>query len=414
MAPGKKEIAMKIRKLVLKEMFQRNSQLASSLVAITLGIAVIVGIKNISVFSEKAVSRELDALGTNVLILPKSATVQNYYSADFQDDEIPEDYVNLLVNSDIQGIDNLSPKLSMPVEIGAYNTVLTGILPKNEFKSKAIWQGTLGIFSKPEGCGDVVDIFNLNNSKKNLVRKRVIDDLDSHAILVGADIANILKLAEGDSVQFSGATFHVEAILPMTGTVDDNRIFAHLHTVQKLAEKPARLNVIEIVGCCSEISKGLIQKLNKLLPDAKVVTITQIVQTQLNTNKMMNKLSLIMLVIIVIIGGASIANYMFANVYERRREIGILTAMGARAGWITQVFLLKSLYIGVAGGLIGYILGTIMAVVLGPKLAGIPVLPVPVYAVYGLIISVAISLSASILPIVRATKVDPFIIMRED
>ncbi len=405
---------MKIRKLVLKEMFQRNSQLISSLTAITLGIAVIVGIKNISVFSEKAVSRELDALGTNVLILPKSATVQDYYSADFQDEEIPEDYVNVLVNSDIQGIDNLSPKLSIPIEIGAYKTILTGILPKNEFKSKAVWQGTLGIFSKPEGCGEVTDILNLNNSKKNLVRKRVIEDLDSHAILVGADIADFLKIKEGDSLQILGTSFNVEAILPMTGTVDDNRIFAHLHTVQNLGEKTARLNVIEIVGCCSEISKGLIQKLNKLLPDAKVVTITQIVQTQLNTNKMMNKLSLIMLVMIIIIGGASIANYMFANVYERRREIGILTAMGAKTGWITKVFLLKSLFIGIAGGLIGYVLGTIMAVILGPKLAGIPVLPIPIYAVYGLLISIVISLTASILPIVKAAKVDPFIIMREE
>ena len=405
---------MKIRELVLKEMFQRNSQLVSSLLAITLGIAVIVGIKNISVFSEKAVSRELDALGTNVLILPKSATVQDYYSADFQDEEIPEDYVNMLVNSDIQGIDNLSPKLSIPIEIGVHKTILTGILPKNEFKSKAVWQGTLGIFSRPEGCGDVADIFNLGNSKKNLVRKRVIDDLDSHAILAGADIANILKLGEGDSIQILDTTFHVEAILPMTGTVDDNRIFAHLHSVQNLSGKTARLNVIELVGCCSEISKGLIQKLNKLLPDAKVVTITQIVQTQLNTNKMMNKLSLIMLVMIIIIGGASIANYMFANVYERRREIGILTAMGAKTGWITKVFLLKSLFIGIAGGLIGYILGTIMAVILGPKLAGIPVLPMPIYALYGLLISIVISLTASILPIVKAAKVDPFIIMREE
>lgn len=127
---------MKIRKLVFKEAFQRSNQLVSSLTAITLGIAVIVGIKNISVFSEKAVSRELDSLGANVLILPKSATVQDYYSADFQEEEIPEAYVDVLVNSDIQGLDNLSPKLSIPVEINGRKTVLTGILPKSEFKWK--------------------------------------------------------------------------------------------------------------------------------------------------------------------------------------------------------------------------------------------------------------------------------------
>lgn len=405
---------MNIRKLVLKEIKQRGNQLISSLLAITLGIAVIVGIKNITVYSEKAVSRELDALGANVLILPKSATVQDYYSADFQDEEIPEAYVQTLINSDIQGIDNLSPKLSYPVAIQGHKTILTGILPKNEFKSKAVWQGTLGIFSRPEGCGTVTSILDITDSKRSLVRKRVIDDLPDDAILVGADIASTLKLQEGDSVSVQGNLFHVEAILPMTGTVDDNRIFAHLHAVQKMRGKDSTLNVIEIVGCCSEISKGLIQKLNKLLPDAKVVTITQIVQTQLNTNQIMSKLSLIVLVIIIIIGGASIANYMFANVYERRREIGILTAMGARPGWIARVFLFKSLLIGLVGGIIGFILGTLLAVILGPKLAGIPVLPIPIYALYGLIISVAISLTASILPVRKATRVDPYVILQEE
>jgi putative ABC transport system permease protein len=405
---------MKVIKLVLKEMIQRGNQLFASLLAITLGIAVIVGIKNISFFSEKAVSRELDSLGANVLILPKSATVQDYYSADFQGEEIPEEYVNVLTNSNLQGIDNLSPKLSVPVEIKGHKTILTGILPKNEFKSKAAWQGTLGIFSRPEGCGTVAEIPGFTDGKKNLVRKRVIDDLAENRVLAGYEIATGLKIREGDNIIIRGKPFKVETVLPATGTVDDNRIFAHLHAVQKLMNKKSTVNVIEIVGCCSAISKGLVQSINKLLPDAKVVTITQIVQTQLNTNNIMNKLSLIMLVIIVIIGGAGIANYMFANVFERRREIGIMMAMGAKPGWIVKVFLLKSLFIGIAGGIVGYLLGTVMAIVLGPKLAGIPVLPMPLLGLYGVFISVTISLVASILPVIKATRVDPFVIMQEE
>jgi putative ABC transport system permease protein len=292
--------------------------------------------------------------------------------------------------------------------------VLTGILPKNEFKSKATWQGALGVFSRPEGCGAVPNIPGLTDSRKTQVRKRVIDDLAENAVLVGGDIAQTLKLQGGDSLRLLNRAFVVDAVLPVTGTVDDNRIFAHLYTVQGLTNRKSVLNVIEIVGCCSEISKGLIQKLNKLLPDAKVVTITQIVSTQINTNKMMNDLSLLLLIVIVVIGGASIANYMFANVYERRREIGILTAMGAKPAWIVKLFLLKSLFIGIAGGILGYVLGTLIALVLGPRLAEIPVLPIPVLAVYGIALSVLVSLTASIWPIVRATKVDPHVIMQEE
>ena len=405
---------MKIRQLVVREIFQRNNQLISSLIAVSLGIAVIVGIKNISLFSEKAVSSELDSLGANILILPKSASVQDYYSADFQNSEIPENYVNTLTDSDLKGIDNLSPKLSMPIEIKGRKAILTGILPRSEFKSKAMWQGALGIFSKPEGCGTVAPIPGLTDSRKTIVRKRVIDDLGKNALLVGADVASDLKISEGDSLNFMNNTFKVEAILPETGTVDDSRLFTHLHTVQKIAGKDSLIHVIEIVGCCSAISGGLIEKINKLLPDAKVVTITQIVQTQLNTNTMMTKLSSILLIIILIVGGASIANFMFANVYERRREIGIFMAMGAGSAWIAAIFLLKAVIVGLIGGILGYFTGTILAVILGPKIAGIPVLPIPLYAIYSILISVVLSLLASIIPAIKATRVDPVVILQEE
>ncbi len=66
---------MRLRTLVLREIFERKSQLLTSFLAILLGITVIVSIKNISYYSEKAVAREMDSLGANVLVLPKSATL---------------------------------------------------------------------------------------------------------------------------------------------------------------------------------------------------------------------------------------------------------------------------------------------------------------------------------------------------
>ena len=169
-------------------------------------------------------------------------------------------------------------------------------------------------------------------------------------------------------------------MLPQTGTIDDSRIFAHLHRVQELSGKGTVINAIEIVGCCQEISKGLVQKINRLLPDAKVVTITQIADAQIKMNQMMSRLSLIFLAIIVFVGGASIANYMYANVFERRREIGTLMALGANSILIQRIFMLKAFALGFVGGVCGYLLGTVLAVILGPKLAGVPVLPMPMLA----------------------------------
>jgi putative ABC transport system permease protein len=405
---------MKIRQIVQKELFQRNNQLISSLIAVSLGIAVMVAIQSTTHYSEKAVAGELDALGANILLLAKDATVQDYYSADFQQSEIPESYVSILTNSGLQGLDNLSPKFSLPVEVGSRKATLTGILPRNEFKSKATWQGALGIFSKPENCGIIANIPGITDTTRTQVRKRVIEDLAADAMLVGADVASSLGVKEGDSITVLGKRFFVEAKLPITGTVDDGRLFAHLHTVQKLAGKDSVLHSIEIVGCCSAISKGLIQQVNKLLPDAKVVTISQIVTTQIRANTVMKRISLIMLVVILIVGGASIANYMFANVYERRREIGIYMAMGANSPWILKLFLLKALIIGLAGGIFGYSIGSVLAMILGPRIAGVTVFPLPMYAVYSVLNSTIIAFAASAIPAIKATKVDPSTIMNEE
>lgn len=405
---------MNIRTLVRREIFERKKQLITSFFAIFLGITAIVSIKNTTFYSEKAVAGQLDALGANILILPKSASVQDYYSADMQEEDFPEEYVDRLVMSDLKGLDNLSPKLSVPVTIGGRSYSLTGILPKQEFQAKAMWQGA-GIFSRPEGCGVAVDVplGNYSAQRETQVRKRIIETLGYDEVLLGADVAATSALKEDDSLQIMGDKFSVIAILPQTGTVDDSRIFAHLHTVQKMTGKGSVVNAIEIVGCCSEISKGLVQKINKLLPEAKVVTIAQVVDTQIRTNRLMSRLSMIFLIIIILVGGASIANYMYANVYERRREIGTLIALGADSSLILKIFLTKALILGFAGGVGGYLLGTVLAVTLGPRLAGVPIMPLPVLLVWATGISVILALIASYFPARNASKLDPCATLQE-
>ncbi len=398
---------MNLHTLVFREIFERKSQLITSFVAILLGITVIVSIKNISFYSEKAVARELDALGANILVLPKSATLQNYYSADMQDEELPEEYVTQLATSGLEGLDNISPKLSAAVSVRGTTCTLTGILPKSEFQSKAAWQGA-GIFSRPAGCGAVAQMPGSEApAKETLVRKRVIDTLGPEEALVGSEMGTRLRLKENDQFEVLGHKLRVIALLPQTGTVDDSRVFAHLHTVQEALGKGPVINAIEIVGCCQQISMGLVAKLNQALPDAKVVTVAQVVDTQIKTNRMMSGLSMVFLSIIVLVGGASIANYMYANVYERRREIGTLLALGAAPETIVRMFLLKALLLGVSGGVGGFLLGTVLATVFGPRVANVSVWPMPSLLFWAVLISAAITLVASLLPARNASRLDP-------
>lgn len=405
---------MKWNTLVFRELLQRKNKLVTSGLAIILGIAVIVTINTIATYSEKAVAKELDALGANILILPPNATLVDYYSADLQTGELPEEYVTLLTVSNLEGLDNLSPKLSIPVKVGEKQVTLTGILPKNEFQSKASWQGA-GIFSRPKSCGNVTDIFGLTNQapQETLVRKRVIETLEPDEVLVGSDVAEHLQLQEGHQIFLLNSAFKVSAVLPQTGTIDDSRIFAHLHTVQDLTGKEAVVNAIEVVGCCEQISQGLVAKINYLLPEAKIVTISQVVDTQVRTNQLMRSLSTLFLVVIVAIGGAGIANDMYNNVYERRKEIGTLMALGASSFTVLRIFLIKALILGLIGGLGGYVVGTLCAMILGPLFAGVPVLPILPLLLWSVVISTLISLIASYFPARYATRLDPSVVLQE-
>lgn len=395
-------------RIVIRELFERKSQLITSFMAILLGIAVIVSIKTMTHFSRSAVAEELDNLGANALIIPKSSTVNDYYRSDFAEEVIPESYVDDITLSSLQGILNLSPKLTKPVTISGKTINLTGVLPKDEFKMPPSWQVSGNIFTEPEICGSKAPL-----SKGNKVRRKIIDSLDSDKVIAGSEAARLLNLREGSQLDISGRKFTVQEIYPETGTVDDTRILAHLHVVQDMFKTGSVVNVIEIVGCCNEIKKGLIDGLNKLLPDAKVVTINQIVKTQQNTNEMLNNFSLIFLIIIVLVGGVSIANYMFSNVQERRKEIAILLSIGAVPGRILSIFLLKALLLGLAGGITGYFVGTVMAMVLGPKVAGIAVYPLISLSGWSIVVAVGISLISSLIPAAQAARLDPVEIFQE-
>lgn len=402
---------MKLMNLTFKELLHRKSQLFSGLLAITLGIGVIVGIRTISVVSEKAVAVNLDNLGANILVLPQSTSVDNYYSADIDAPTFPEEYVEKLVTSTLPGVDNLSPKLTRRVNIGTEKVVLTGILPKSEIASKPIWQQG-GII------GETVSASCAPSSPKEYadekLQRKGIDTLANYDCFVGSNIASKLNLKEGGELIILDQKFKIVKFLPETGTVDDDRVFANLQAVQDLLGTGEQISAIEIMGCCSEISDGLLSKMRNILPDTRITTIGQIVSTQIETNNLMNKISLVFLIIILFVGGISIGNYIWANVNERKKEIGILRMIGYHKKHIYYILLLKAMIMGLVGGIAGYILGTIAAFWLGPQFAGIEVNTIYSLILVSILISVFISIVGSIIPAYLAGKIEPFSNMQED
>ena len=128
----------------------------------------------------------------------------------------------------------------------------------------------------------------------------------------------------------------------------------------------------------------------------------------------MSNLSMVFVAVIVLVGGASIANYMYGNVYERRREIGTLMALGAGSGFVLKMFLMKALLLGLAGGVARLCAGHDPCAASWTQ--GWPesiVLPMPTLVLWAIGISVLIALVASYFPARRAARLDPFATLQE-
>jgi putative ABC transport system permease protein len=405
---------MNLRMLVWRELLERPTAMLTSALAILLGVCALVAIRHVTVFSEREVGHQLESLGANLLVLPKDATLQDYYSADRSEHTLPESHVASILLANLPGVERLSPRLCTTAQLDGREVTLTGILPQAEFQAKAVWQSVKLFSNKHDGCKKAAHGPKTYDAPpEELASARSIDQLQGKEAVIGADVADLSKRKAGDTLTLLGETFQVLAVLPRTGTIDDSRVFAHLHTVQELTNAGEVVNAIEVMGCCEDAAGSLAPALAELLPDAKVVSISQIVSTQVGINRLMSQMSLFVLAILVVIGGASVASTISANVRERRREVGTLLALGATPGLVAWMFLLKAWALGLVGGISGSLLGLLVALLLGSQWAGIQVAPLPDLIAVAVIVAMAISTLAALWPARSAARLDPCVCFQE-
>ncbi len=108
----------------------------------------------------------------------------------------------------------------------------------------------------------------------------------------------------------------------------------------------------------------------------------------------------------LLVGGVGIANIMVISVYERRGEIGLRRAMGARRRHIGGQFVLESALLAGAGGLAGVALGIAFTAV-AARVARYSLSIPPSAPVAGLIAAGAVGVLAGIYPALRAARLSP-------
>jgi len=319
---------MNILKLVSKNLLRRKGRFVFTLLGITIGMASFVALLALGGNMQGEVKKQASMLGANLIITPKNWCAYDQISI-LTGNSLPESlqYDVFEKVSGIQGITAV-PYLTQKTAIQNNPVSLTGILP-NESKEFKGWEVKEGHY---------------------------FSSSDQRAVVLGSGIASQFDLSVNDTLTIRGVRFPVIAVLKETGGNDDINIYLPLTVVQEIYEVG---DYISFIGAKVDDMVTMDSYIAAILDVANVSVTTdkQLLDSVLSILGSVNVTLQLIAVVAVIAAAFGIINTMMTAIYERRREIGILRAIGSKSSVIFKIFILESGLYGLLGGIIGVVVG---------------------------------------------------------
>lgn len=379
---------MKILDITLGNLKRRKLRALLLLLSIVIGVASSVFLFTTTRSMERDVADKIDQFGSNLLILPKTGEALSFGGVIVGTS--PGEELDISMVTQMRTIKNnetlatISPKLLGEAKVQDKQVLLVGVQFPDELRLKKWWK----IDGLPE---------------------RQLPE--TQEILIGSEVAQVLKLKPQQQVQIKGQEFRVGGVIQPTGSLEnDQAIFMDLNLLQKIENKPTAISLIEAAAFCYTCPiEDVSMQLSEKLPEAKVTALQSTLESRDDTVAKFSILATIISVILLITSGFVVAMSLAGAVKEQTRDIGVFRAIGFRKKHILMMFFYEVSLVSVAGGLIGYALGMGLAIQFGSALAQMTLqVPFqPILALYSILAALVISLLASIYPALKATKLDP-------
>lgn len=325
-------------RMILREMQRSKLNTLFCLFTVTVAVSVFVALLSITQDSVDATRRMMKDMGFNLLITAQGVDPARYQALDFEGPDMPEDYVDQLVKGTSLA-QHIVGKYQKTVQVNGCTIVLTGVLAEK---------------TEAGGMKPMPTAYDVPDGK----------------ILVGPAAARALKLAKDGKLTILGKEFTVKRVLEEAGMIpEDIRVFAPLHQVQELLGKKGRVNAIDALACqcpasAKDIAAYLTKGIQEVVKDVEVHPYQSILLARHQQRVLMDRIALAAVSVVMIASAAAIWGLTHQNVRNRRREIGVLRALGVDDARIAALFLGKILIYSVAGALLGTMMGQFLARVL--------------------------------------------------
>ena len=172
----------------------------------------------------------------------------------------------------------------------------------------------------------------------------------------------------GQNVRLETIPLKIVGTLKEKGGEDDNFMYVPYTTVQRRMNGIRYLNAIYASAATEEVSAAAVDEIKAIVRDRhnirkgdaddfEVMSMTEMLES---LNEILGILTMVLSCIAgisLVVGDIGIMNIMYVSVTERTREIGLRMSIGAKSRHIMMQFLIESVIISIAGGLIGVALG---------------------------------------------------------
>ena len=163
---------------------------------------------------------------------------------------------------------------------------------------------------------------------------------------------------------------------------------------------------------CSPYISSIAFQIKTVLPGTEVRTIRRVADTEGNLLSRVSTLLWIVTLTALIAAALAVAATSATTVLERRREVGVMKALGATNTLVAGIFLAEQLLLAVAGASMGFVLGALLARSLGSSIFGTPASPRLILFPIVLGLAAIVAFTGSLIPLRRAAHFNPAPILR--
>jgi putative ABC transport system permease protein len=408
--------------------------------ALALGMAVATATLEVALDVGDRLAREFRSLGANLLVTPATDTLPlEIGGVDYR----PVDAGAYLPEGDLgklktifwrNNIVGFAPFLDVPVEIASPSA--HGNQAARTGREILIGTWYSHSVDVPDGSKFVTGVSATDPWWH--VDGRWFSD-GAQETLIGSEFARRKNLRVGDTLSVrSGQRAHTLAItgIVSTGGREDNAILAPLEVAQDLAARPDRYRRLLVSALtkpadafserdpskmtpveydrwyCSPYIASISHQMQQELPGIEVRAIRQVAEGE---GRILTRVgSLMWLVTFAALFAAALAvgATSATTVLERRSEIGLMKALGASRRAVSAFFIAEQLLLALVGGITGYAIGLALARILGIGIFGsAPAVRWILFPIV-LVLAGAVALLGSLMPLERASRVDPAPVLR--